>query len=463
MTSKQHSYAQEVAQPPDAQGQGTPGPTRWLVAGGLGIVLLAGGFWAWRFLGSRQGAVAGGMPPVATVKVAPVQVGAVQNSSEFIGSLEAETGVVLQPEVSGRVTQIFVTEGDRVSPGIPVMRISPDRTQAEVSAAQASVSGAQANINAARAARDSAEATLRSLKAREEELKAELALSSEDYERSLTLAGQGAISRQDLDVASRDLDVSKSLLASAREEIAAAEATLAQSEASLDQATATLSQAEANRAVAQENLQDRTVKAPINGTVGEVEVKLGTYVTPSTVITNIMENAVLELDLEVPIEERDRLRLGLPVQLLAPGSDQVVADGTLSFISPQANAGTQTVLVKAQFENAQGRLQDSQRVEARLVWSQDQGVLVPTSAVTRLGGQSFVYVAVEGAPEELPSPESLPPDMPPPEQVARLRPVELGDIQDNQYQVLSGLEPGETIVVSGILNLQDGTPILPQE
>jgi multidrug efflux pump subunit AcrA (membrane-fusion protein) len=52
--------------------------------------------------------------------------------------------------------------------------------------------------------------------------------------------------------------------------------------------------------------------------------------------------------------------------------------------------------------------------------------------------------------------------MPAPTQVARLRPVELGEIQNNQYQVLSGLQAGETIVVTGILNLQDGTPILPQ-
>jgi multidrug efflux pump subunit AcrA (membrane-fusion protein) len=89
-------------------------------------------------------------------------------------------------------------------------------------------------------------------------------------------------------------------------------------------------------------------------------------------------------------------------------------------------------------------------------------VLVPTSAITRLGGQTFVYVAEAGSDEELPPPESLPPDMPPLTQVARLRPVQLGEIQGNAYAVLEGLEPGETIVVSGILNLQDGTPIMPQ-
>jgi multidrug efflux pump subunit AcrA (membrane-fusion protein) len=53
-------------------------------------------------------------------------------------------------------------------------------------------------------------------------------------------------------------------------------------------------------------------------------------------------------------------------------------------------------------------------------------------------------------------------ECPAPEQVARLRPVELGAIQGDRYHVIEGINPGETIVVSGILNLQDGTPILPQ-
>lgn len=79
-----------------------------------------------------------------------------------------------------------------------------------------------------------------------------------------------------------------------------------------------------------------------------------------------------------------------------------------------------------------------------------------------MGGQTFVYVAVEGTEEELPPPQAMPPEMPAPTQVARLRPVQLGDIQGNNFEILSGLEPGETIVTSGILNLQDGMPILPQ-
>lgn len=421
-------------------------PSRWLIAGGLGVLLLGGGLAYWRF--GSQGQQQMGMPPGVPVTLEPVQTGSVQDSSEFLGSLEAQTGVVLQPEVSGRVAQVFASAGDRVNPGQPIALISPDRIQAEYNAAAA-------NVGAAQAARDSAAASLRSLSSRQSELEAELALQEAEFARTQQLVSQGAQSQQELDVARRDLDVARAAVASARDEVAAAQA-------SLNQSAAALAQSQANRDAAQESLQDQMITAPIAGIVGDVEIKLGDYVTPSSVVTNITENTNLELDLQVPIEQRDRLQLGLPVELLSIEGDDVIATGSVSFISPQTKADTQTVLIKARFENAQGRLQDAQQVEARVIWSEETGVLVPTSAITRLGGQTFVYVAEAGTDEELPPPESIPPDMPAPEQVARLRPVELGELQDNRYEVLSGLETGETIVVSGILNLQDGSPILPQ-
>ena len=424
-----------------------PGIGRWLIAGGIGILLLGGGFLVWRLMGARgPGGI--GMPPGVTVQLEPVQTGNVQDASEFLGSLEAQAGVVLQPEVSGRVTQVYVSAGDRVSPGQPIVLISPDRTQAEVAAAAA-------NVAAAESASQSASASLQSLLARQAELEAELALEQAEFERTQQLVAQGAQSQQELDLARRDLEVAQATLASARNEIAAAQANVSQSEASL-------AQAQANEAAASQNLQDRTVTAPIAGTVGNLDVKLGDFVSTNSVITNITENASLELDLQVPIEQRDRLQLGLPVELLSVDGETAIATGGISFISPQADSDTQTVLVKAQFDNAQGRLQDAQKVEARLIWSEQPGVLVPTAAITRLGGQTFVYVADEGTEEELPPPNALPPGMPAPDQVARLRPVQLGNIQGNDFEVLSGLEPGEVIVVSGILNLQDGIPILPQ-
>jgi multidrug efflux pump subunit AcrA (membrane-fusion protein) len=92
--------------------------------------------------------------------------------------------------------------------------------------------------------------------------------------------------------------------------------------------------------------------------VGSLDAKLGDYVTPSSVLTSITENATLDLNLNVPVGERDRLRLGLPVQILAADGTDVAATGNITFISPQTDPNTQTILVKASFNNPRGILQD---------------------------------------------------------------------------------------------------------
>lgn len=326
----------ETAAPPSSSRARLP---RWVWIGGIGLLVLGGGFGGWRVLAPR---LMGGppmamqMPPGVPVTLAPVQGGQLQDSDLLIGRLEAQSGVALQPEATGRVTQVYVSAGERVSAGTPILLISPDRTQSEVAAAQA-------NVIASQSARETAAAQVRSLQARQSELQADIALQEEEYRRTAELVEAGALAQQSLDVASRNRDVARATLASAQQEIQAARANVRQAEA-------LLGQAEANRAAAQQTLQDRTVVAPIDGIVGNLEVKLGDYVAPGTLITTITENATLDLELEIPIEQRDRLTLGLPVELLAPRGDEAIAQGSITFISPQANADTQMVLTKARFK-----------------------------------------------------------------------------------------------------------------
>ena len=247
----------------------------------------------------------------------------------------------------------------------------------------------------------------------------------------------------------RDRDAAIASLAAAKQEIGAAQASLAQAEAFLEQSQATA-------AATREDLLDKTVTAPIAGVVGNIPVELGDYVQPGGTLTTITQNESLELEIDIPAEQISDIRLGLPVELFTFGSDTPVANGTLSFISPQTDASTQTILAKARFTNASGVLQDNQRVDVRVILDERSGLLVPAMAITRLGGQPFVYVAADAPPPA----EGEPPIE---GQVAQLRPVTLGAMQGNDFQVLDGLSRGEEVVVTGLLNLQDGAPITPQE
>ena len=124
--------------------------------------------------------------------------------------------------------------------------------------------------------------------------------------------------------------------------------------------------------------------------------------------------------------------------------------GEVSFISPRVDKQSQVILTKARFPSSEVELRDEQFVRARVIWQKDSGVLVPSSAITRLGNRAFVYVARNAKATE--SSVSL--------QIAEQRPVKLGSIKGNKYQIIDGLKPGETLITSGLLNLSDGAPII---
>ena len=125
----------------------------------------------------------------------------------------------------------------------------------------------------------------------------------------------------------------------------------------------------------------------------------------------------------------------------------MLTQGRINFISPEVDQANQSILAKFTFPNNED-LREGQFVRTRVIWRSNPGILVPTVAVTRLGGQAFVFVA-ETVSE---SGETR--------QVAKQKPIELGAIQGQQYQVISGVDAGEAIITSRILDLVDGAAIV---
>ncbi|WP_309739039.1 efflux RND transporter periplasmic adaptor subunit, partial [Chamaesiphon sp. OTE_20_metabat_361] len=182
--------------------------------------------------------------------------------------------------------------------------------------------------------------------------------------------------------------------------------------------------------------------------VGNIPLKVGDYVAKGDALTTLTKNDSFDLNLAIPFDRARQLRAGLPVELL-DAAGKSIEMGKVGFIAPNATADSQTILAKASFANTSGRLLNRQSVQARAVWDKHPGILIPVTAVSRLGGKTFVFVADAGKQSQN-GKSSL---------VARQQPVDLGAIEGNNYQVIKGLKPGEKIVVSGLLNLTNGVPI----
>ena len=326
------------------------------------------------------------------VQVAPVNLSSVPNSDTYVATIKSRRSATMQPQVDGDLVKILVKSGDQVKAGQLLMEIDPLKQMATVESQQGTEQQLRATYNYAKA----------------------------DLVREESLFKQGIISKQAYD----------------------------QSVQSFQNAKGALDSASALTNTQKRQLEYYEVRAPFAGTVGDIPVHVGDYVSPTqgtpVALTTIDENADLEAYIYVPTERAGQVKLGLPVDLLDE-SGKVLAHSNVYFVSPQVDNGLQGILAKAPIPKASQLLRNGQMVNARIVWGTDQTPTVPVLAVTRIGGQTFVYVAAAKGGGF----------------TAHQVSVTLGEPVGNIYPVQAGLKTGDRVILSGIQFLQEGVPVQP--
>ncbi len=328
--------------------------------------------------------------PAMPVKVIDAKAVSIDDTSEYVATLKSRDSAVIMPQVEGQVTNIMVHSGDRVAAGAALMEIDPLKQQATVKSQESSRAAQQANLN----------------------------LAKQQYARTQGLAAAGVVSKQDLD----------------------------QAKATLDAAQAQMDSLDAQVNEQQVQLHYYKVVAPRAGIVGDVPVRVGDRVTTTTQLTTVDQPGSLEAYVYVPIEKSAQLKMNLPVQVV-DSEGKVLANTRVTFISPQVDTTTQTVLVKARIANGNDALRQSQFIRARVVWGTHQNPKVPILAVSRLGGQYFAFVAEPQNGGAF---------------VARQKPLTIGQTVGNDYEVQDGIKPGDKVIISGTQFLIDGAPVIPQ-
>jgi RND family efflux transporter MFP subunit len=399
----------------------------------------------------------GGAPPPTPVQLTTPKTATVAESSDYAANLDSRQSVTLQPRVAGQIAEIFVQPGDTVQAGEPLLQIDAAEQRAQVASRVAAVDTAAADIAAAQAEVDNAAKTLASLEARRASAQADVQLNQKEYERFQALYREGATPQQNVDQRLNTLRVSQAALQEAEANIQAQRSSINRDQANVTRSQRAYEQAQATVAEGEAQLQYYTITAPFTGIVGSIPVKVGDVVANSTPLLTVTQNNSLEVEIQVPLERSPALRMGLPVQLL-DDQQKVLQSGRISFVSPDVDPATQSILTKARFVNA-GNLRTSQFIRARIIWSQSPGVLVSTTVISRLGGRNFVFVATPHSESECKAPPGAPPT-PPDQLVAVQKPVELGKIVGNDQEVIEGLTVSDRIITSGILQLQNCAPIM---
>lgn len=208
----------------------------------------------------------------------------------------------------------------------------------------------------------------------------------------------------------------------------------------------------------------RDLRAPISGIVGDVQVKVGDVIQAGAPFTKIIRNDPLVARVDVPAVYSSRLRVGLPVILMDPASNRPIARSVVRSLDPAVVPGTQSLLAKAEFANPTGVLRNGLRTRTRLILDERAELSVPFAAVSQISGQSFVFVMGSLAElEQRPGQAKLDAlrKLPPGTQFALQTPVELGPLQNNRYPVRRGLQNGQSVITTNLINLRHGLPVRP--
>jgi RND family efflux transporter MFP subunit len=330
--------------------------------------------------GAKAGAPAG--PQAFPVKVMTAQSQVVPLSTDYLATLKSRNGATLQPLVEGDIVKIFVTSGQHVATGEPILEIDPRKQQATVNNQEATLKSKQATMQQA----------------------------AVDLERKKKLYAAGVTAKADLDQAQNTYDAAK----------------------------ADADALEAGIREQQVQLHYYTVHAPSDGIIGDIPVHVGDHVSATTMLTTVDQGGALEAYISVPAEKSSALRMGMPVDIV-DDSGKTLARTRISFISPHVDTDSQTLLVKTQVPNPDHKFRN-------VVWSERTAPVIPVTAVSRLSGKMFAFVA-EGQGQQA---------------VARQRVIQVGDLIGNDYVVLDGIKPGDKIIVSNVQMLADGMPVVPQ-
>ena len=334
---------------------------------------------------------------------------------KFSAKMKGKADVTITPQVSGQLTKICVTEGQRVGVGTVLFVIDQRNAQHEVEAAQANLQAAQANLQAAIASENSA---------------------SLEYQSNKNLFDKKIVSTYMLE---NSLNTYK------------------QAQAAVSQARAAVTQAQASLNRAKVNLGFCTITSPVVGVIGEIPVFAGDQVSPGTQLTIVSGNTTMDAEFSITesflvnqlssgtVKEADKSRVmaALPdVQFVLKNGVQYPYGGRVTSLTGVVNAATGSLACKASFPNPDGHLFSGMQGTVVIPIQKKDVMVIPINAVVRLQDKSLVYKVM-------------------PDSTAKSVEVTITNTDSGKDVIInSGLNTGDVIVTTGANNVQEGQKVL---
>ena len=221
------------------------------------------------------------------------------------------------------------------------------------------------------------------------------------------------------------------------------------SRAEYDTAAAAFKQAEARIREIHATIERKTIRAPFGGVLGIRAVNLGQYLTGGDAVVPLQSLDPIYVNFGVPQQDASRMRLGRAVRITASDLGTVEFGGRISALDSVVDEATRNVRVQATLANPGGRLRPGMFVQAQVVLGANQPVIaLPGSAISYAPYGDSVFVVTDLKDQGGKSYQGV-----------RQQVVKLGGARGDQIAVLSGVQPGEVVVTSGVFKLRNGAAV----
>ncbi len=408
----------------------------------------------------------GPAPMVAVGRLKTMDIPAVLS---LTASIVAEREARVFSRVAGYLESVFVRPGDMVRAGQVVAVVEHSQLDAQVlqaeqaalaarsgvATAQAALAATRAQIINAQAARRKADADLQNARAALDRAKAQLGVAQTTHNRVSTLFRDGLIAQSAVDTARGDLQSAQAGVDAAEAQIRVVQAQIEQADAQIHvaqaQETAAVSQVRTQQAQAASldaSLQNArlarasaTIRAPWAGIVVSRGLDPGALVAPGggTPIVSIADLDVVAVVVNLAESSMGTVRRGHSAEIGVDAFPGRVFKGRVSRIAGGVDTDTRTVQVEIDVQNKDHALLPGMYARVRLTGAPREARVVPLSALVTVSGQHSVWVVVEG-------------------KVSR-RAVKIGAATASVVEIVSGVEPDDTIVFRGTEMVREGGPV----
>jgi len=212
------------------------------------------------------------------------------------------------------------------------------------------------------------------------------------------------------------------------------------SQESYDQTTTELLSIEADIMLIEARIAETKLIAPFDGIIGLRYVSEGSYVNSSNKIARLIKNDLLKIEFSIPERYSGQVEKGFTIKFFIDGINDTLTAKVYA-IEPKVNVNTRTILVRAMYSNPDERIKAGRFVSIQLELSEmNNAIAIPTEALIAEMEGDRVFVYKEGT--------------------ARSVIVQTGLRTEDRIQITEGLNMGDTVIITGILQLRQSMPVI---